>query len=182
MHASENSILRNTTRQGLVRGMLARRRYAIARGRVVRIQALLRGFTKRSIFLKQVRHTQPMDSCGSPRVVLQPLLYPVAKGVLTTAATPALNDRKRPHCSLLRWRIWRICVESIRRYTAAAFRGTHSFLCDADKSAKAQQKRMRNSNSKANKETSCGRAGHQFRKGGATTAHVCLFSSATYLA
>ncbi|CAM9119202.1 unnamed protein product, partial [Ectocarpus sp. 8 AP-2014] len=54
MHASENSILRNTTLQGLVRGMLARRRYAIARGRVVRIQALLRGFTKRSIFLKQV--------------------------------------------------------------------------------------------------------------------------------
>ncbi|CAN0006760.1 unnamed protein product [Ectocarpus sp. 6 AP-2014] len=54
MHASENSILRNTTWQGLVRGVLARRRYAIARGRVVRIQALLRGFTKRSIFLKQV--------------------------------------------------------------------------------------------------------------------------------
>eukprot|EP00903_Cladosiphon_okamuranus_P008596 g8244.t1 len=49
--------------QALVRGMLARRRYSLSRGRIVRIQTFIRGSVKRSIFVRQVHAAWRLQEC-----------------------------------------------------------------------------------------------------------------------
>ncbi|CAM9114900.1 unnamed protein product [Pylaiella littoralis] len=47
--------------QALVRGMIARRRYALGRLRIIRVQALLRGFAKRTAFRALVRSARRLQ-------------------------------------------------------------------------------------------------------------------------